>query len=93
MQATGDTRDERLVARVTESDKKLFDHAASLAGTSTSSFMVSTLRAAARRVIDEHEKMRLSQHDRETFVQALFEDAEPNAALRAAARDYRERNR
>lgn len=95
MSQTGDTRDtreERLVARVTASDKQLFDHAAALAGSSVSSFMVTTLRAAARNVIEEHEKMRLSMRDRQAFVEAVLEDAEPNPALRAAARDYRESN-
>lgn len=86
-------RTERLVARVTASDKQMIDHAAALAGSTTTHFLVSELRKAARRVIEEHETMRLSERDRRAFVAAVLEeDTEPNQALRKAARSYRESN-
>lgn len=82
-------RDQRLDARVTAEDKSLVQRAAALSGRSTTSFVVSTLREAARRVIREHETMQLSERDRQAFVSALLEDAEPAEPLRRAARAYR----
>lgn len=85
----GSRRDRRLDARVTAEDKSLFERAAALSGRSMSSFVVNTLREAARRVIREHETMQLSGRDRRAFVSALLEDAEPAEPLRRAARAYR----
>lgn len=85
----GSRRDQRLDARVTAEDKSLYERAAALSGRSTTSFVVSSLREAARRVIREHETMQLSERDRQAFVAALLEDAEPAEPLRRAARAYR----
>ena len=82
-------RDQRLDARVTAEDKSLFERAAALTGRSTTSFVVSALREAARRVIREHETMQLSERDRQAFVAALLEDTEPAEPLRRAARGHR----
>ena len=85
----GSRRDQRLDARVTAEDKSLFERAAALTGRSTTSFVVSTLREAARRIIRENETMQLSERDRQAFVSALLEEAEPAEPLRRAARAYR----
>lgn len=88
----GSRRDRRLDARVTAEDKDLFERAAALSGSSTTAFVVSSLREAARRVIGEHETMQLSERDRQAFVAALLEDAEPAEPMRRAARRYRARS-
>jgi len=85
----GSRRDQRLDARVTAEDKRLFERAAALTGRSTTSFVVSALREASHRVIREHETMQLTEHDRQAFVAALLEDAEPAESLQRAARAYR----
>jgi uncharacterized protein (DUF1778 family) len=42
-------------------------------------------------VIAEHESIRLSREEQQTFVQALLQPPEPNARLKRAAKTYRRR--
>jgi len=93
METTGNPangrRTQRLDARITAEEKRLFEEAANLSGRTMSAFVVSTLREAAQRVIQEHETLRLSQRDRDVLVSALLDEtAEPNAALRRAVRAH-----
>lgn len=46
---------------------------------------------AARRVIAEHESIRLSREEQLAFVQALLNPPESNARLKRAAKAYRQR--
>lgn len=84
------SRKERVDARVTQEEKRLFERAASLSGCSLTSFVVSTCVTAAREVIRDHEIINLSAADREAFVTALCNPPEPNEALKSAARGYDE---
>jgi uncharacterized protein (DUF1778 family) len=82
-------RIERLEARITNEQKQLILRAAALEGRSITDFVVASAQAAARRVIEDHEVIRLSAADREAFVSALLSPPAPHAKLRAAARRYR----
>ncbi|MBB4211693.1 uncharacterized protein (DUF1778 family) [Rhodothalassium salexigens DSM 2132] len=82
-------RSERLEARITEEQKQLFARAAALTGSSVSEFVVRSVQAAAQQTLHDHQTMTLGARDASAFVTALLSDAEPNEALRAAARRYR----
>ena len=82
------TRDARLEVRVSVAQKRLLQHAAVLSGRTLSEFVVTSGQDAARRVIAEHESIRLSREEQLPFVQALLQPPEPNARLKRAAKAY-----
>lgn len=82
---------ERVEARLNPDQKRRIEHAARLAGTSVSDFMVSSADDAAARAIERHEVWTLTNRDREVFVKALLRPPAPSARMRAAARRYRGR--
>ena len=84
-------RSQRLEARITREQKRLFAKAAALKGRSLSDFVVSSVQEAAIRTVHDYEILRLDQQDQETFVDALLDDAPVGPALRAAAQRYKER--
>ena len=85
------TRDARLEARVSAAQKNLLQQAATLSGRTLSEFVVASAQDAARRVLAEHESIRLSREEQLAFVQALLKPPEPNARLKRAAKAYRQR--
>lgn len=90
---TTDTQDTargaRLEARVSPTQKSLFQQAAALSGRTLSEFVVASAQEAAMRVIEEHETIRLARAEQEAFVKALLAPPAPNARLQRAARAYR----
>jgi uncharacterized protein (DUF1778 family) len=87
------TRDARLEARVSAAQKSLLQKAAALCGRTLSEFVVASAQDAARRVIAEHESIRLSREEQLVFVQTLLNPPEPNARLKRAAKAYCKRAR
>lgn len=83
------SRSERLEARITAEQKALLSRAAELSGRSLTDFVISSAQTAARDTIRDHESMTLSERDRQAFVAALLEDAQPSERLRRAADRYR----
>jgi len=81
-------RIERLEARITPEQKKLFLRAAELKGRSLTDFVVNTTLEAAYQVIREYEIITLGENDRQVFVEALLNDTEPSYELRQAAERY-----
>ena len=79
---------ERLEARISVQQKKLFVRAAALKGQTLTDFVVGSLQAAADQTVEEHEAMRLGVEERERFVEALIDPPAPNAGLRRAAERY-----
>ena len=69
--------------------KSLLQRAAVLSGRTLSEFVVASAQDAARRVIAEHESIRLSREEQSAFVQALLQPPAPNARLKRAAEAYR----
>ena len=68
--------------------KGLLQQAAALSGRTLSEFVVASAQDAARRVIAEHESIRLSREEQLAFVHALMQAPEPNARLKRAAKAY-----
>lgn len=83
------SRGARLEVRVSGAQKGLLQRAAVLSGRTLSEFVVASAQDAARRVIAEHESIRLSREEQRAFVEALLQPPEPNARLKRAARAYR----
>jgi uncharacterized protein (DUF1778 family) len=84
-------RTQRTEARLLPDQKKRIERAAGIKGLSISDFMVQNADEAAMRTIREHESWTLGAKDRDAFVEALLNPAEPSDRLKAAARRYRER--
>jgi uncharacterized protein (DUF1778 family) len=85
------SRDARLEARVSAAQKGLFQQAVVPYGRTLSKFVVASAQDVARRVIAEHESIRLSREEQLAFVQALLQPTQPNARLKRAAEAYRQR--
>src|SRR4030067_2953307 len=84
-------RSERVEARVSKTQKKLFLQAAELQGRSLTDFLIASAQEAAERIVRAQDVLMLSERDRKSFVEALLEPATPGKALRQAAKRYRER--
>ncbi len=82
-------RAQRLEARVSADQKNLIEHAAALQGRSVTDFVLSSLQDAARRAIEEHQRVNLSVRDSQTFVEALINPKPVNDRLRDTVRKYR----
>ena len=85
-------RGERLVARVSGSDKLLFQRAASLEGRSVATFVITHAREVARRIVADQETIELDAVQSRRFVRALLGSAPaPTARLKRAVAAYRRR--
>lgn len=88
---SSNVRTARLDLRVSPDDKALIQQAAEAEGLSQTDFILSCVKAEARRIVHDYEVMRLSEQDREIFIEAFLNPPEPNARLRQAADNYRKR--
>ena len=79
----------RLEARISPEVKALVQKAADLEGRSLTDFVVTNIQAAAHKVIEDHQTLRLNAEDSKTFVEALLNPSEPNEALKIAAQRYK----
>ena len=86
--ARREKRRERIDIRVTKELKELFTVAAQLSGTNLTSFVIEAVSERASRVTQAHERLVLSNQDRDQFLAALANPPEPNRALRRAAHKY-----
>lgn len=80
-------RSSRLELRVAPDEKKIIDRAASLAGSSTTDFVRSTMLSVAREEIRRQEVIELTMEGSRIFVEALIDPPEPNEHLRALAKE------
>jgi len=69
--------------------KLLIEQAAAAKGPTVSDFAVATLVRSAEEVLERLERRRLSDRDRDRFLELLDSKDEPNPALKRAARDDR----
>ncbi|HWA11227.1 MAG TPA: DUF1778 domain-containing protein [Opitutaceae bacterium] len=80
----------RLEARISRDLKKTLERAAAVTGHPTlTSYMIYTLQTSASKVIEEHQRAKLTTDESTNFVDALLAPAAPNAALRGAFGRYR----
>lgn len=82
-------KNQRLEARVTETQKDLFQRAAAIQGLSLSDFIIMNLQERATQVVKDHDVMVLSGKDRSVFVDALLSPPKPNKKLREAVKEHR----
>lgn len=80
---------ERLEARITARQKRLFAEAADLFGETLSEFVMRAAEARANMAIVEENLSRLTDRDRSALIDALAKPPGPNKALRRAYREYR----
>ena len=81
---------DRLEARISPEIKALIQKAADLEGRSLTDFVVATVQAAACKVIEQHQTLKLSFEDSEAFVDAILNPPKPNNALKSAASRYKQ---
>ncbi len=86
---TATRNDARINVRISSELKQTIESAAAALGQSVSEFAISTVVREARQVLQDAQVTHLSNRDRDQFLKALDSvDAQPNAALKAAARRY-----
>ncbi|MGO7542382.1 DUF1778 domain-containing protein [Rhizobium ruizarguesonis] len=83
-------RGERLETRVTADQKSLIEHAAALQGRTVTDFVLSSVQDAARRAIEDHQRLDLTVRDSQAFVEALINPTPVNDRLRDTIRRYRQ---
>jgi uncharacterized protein (DUF1778 family) len=84
MPTVSTTTGERLEARISSEQKRLFKEAASLRGVTLTDFVVSSVHDAAVRTLEARHVIELTRRDQEAFVEALLTPPAPNAELRRA---------
>ena len=81
----------RLETRVSPELKELIERAAAYTGRTVSDFVIAQVEVAAKKVIQEHERLRLDQTQSRMLVDALLSAKKPNKRLKLAMEDYRKR--
>lgn len=81
-------KEQRLEARVSAAQKKLFQHAADLLGRSLTDFIINALQEASIAAIKEHEILVLNSQESKAFVQALLSPPVPNKKLLRAMKKH-----
>lgn len=76
----------RVALRIRPADKALIMRAVALAQTDMTDFILRTALREAQLVIEEHERVKLSQRDSQRVLDLLENPPAPNAKLRKAAR-------
>jgi uncharacterized protein (DUF1778 family) len=80
----------RLEARISSETKALLQKAADLEGHTLTGFVIASVQAEALRIIERNQNLKLSMGDAEAFVDAIINPPQPNDALKAAARRYKQ---
>ncbi|CAQ84269.1 MULTISPECIES: type II toxin-antitoxin system TacA family antitoxin [Photorhabdus] len=76
---------ERMSLRIASEEKTLLIRAATLQNTNLTEFVLRNVVPAARKVIDDSERLKLSERDSLRVMELLDNPPEPNARLLAAA--------
>ena len=82
----------RVALRVRPADKAVIMRAAALAQTDMTTFILRTVLREAQLVIEEHERVKLTQRDSRLVMELLENPPAPNAKLRKAARGIPDRS-
>lgn len=81
----------RIETRVSQEQKELIERAAAFSGRTVSDFVLAHVEVAAKKVIEEHEKLHLDQSQSRILVDALLTPKKPNKKLKLAMENYRKR--
>jgi uncharacterized protein (DUF1778 family) len=82
----------RVALRVRPAEKAIIMRAVALEQTDMTTFILRTALREAQSVIEEHERVKLTQRDSRLVMELLENPPAPNAKLRKAARDMPERS-
>ena len=91
MPETPSPKDSRLDLRITQEQKQLLERAAAIRGVSLSAYTLLHLLPIARKEVNNHERLVLSNRDRELFMSALENPPKLKGKLKAAIQKYREK--
>lgn len=86
-------RSKRVEIRATPEQKRLFERAAQIRGTTFTDFAVNKLQEAATEIIQETESLRLREEDRKVFFNALINPPQPTEHAKAAVARYKKQVR
>ncbi len=76
--------------RVSSTDKRIFKRAQKLSGDkSFSSFVVRIVKKEAEEIVAKHDRIIVSEKDRQLFFDTVFSNTKPNQNLAAAAKRYK----
>ena len=91
--ATANTsfKSSRIETRVSQEQKELIERAAAFSGRTISEFVLAHIEVAAKKIIEEHEKLHLDQAQSRILVDALLTPKKPNKKLKLAMENYRKR--
>jgi uncharacterized protein (DUF1778 family) len=89
---TSNRRAARLDVRLAQRAKEKIEEAALVSHQSLTDFVVTSLLRASDDVLKHHQAIRLSNRDRDLFLEALDANERPNPALRKAARRFKRRS-
>lgn len=81
-------RGDRIDFRVNPETKELLVRAAALRGSNLTAFVLESAQERAVDLIERHERLRLTDRDRDRLLQALERPPAPTAALRKAFQKY-----
>ncbi len=79
----------RLETRVSPEQKQLIECAAAYTGRTVSDFVLDRVEEAAKKVIEQYERIRLNQEQSRVLVEALLTPEQPNKKLQSAMEAYR----
>ncbi len=91
MPETPRVKDSRLDLRITQEQKEILERAAALRGVSLSAYTLLHLLPIAREEVDNHERLVLSNRDRELFMSTMENPPQLKGKLKAALQKYREK--
>ena len=83
------TKDKRVDLRLTQEQKELLERAAALKGISVSAYTLFHVLPAAKQDLDSHERLILSNRDRNLFISAMKNPPELKGKLKSAIAQYR----
>ncbi len=89
--ANTSTKSARLETRVSQEQKDLIERAAAYTGRTVSDFVVAHLEVAAKKVVEEYERIELDKEQSRVLVDALLSPKRPNKKLRSAVAEHRKR--
>ncbi|HEY5820160.1 MAG TPA: DUF1778 domain-containing protein [Mesorhizobium sp.] len=85
----GRERNQRLETRITADQKRLIERAAAVQGRTVTDFVLASVQEAAKRVIEDHQRIDLTLRDSEALVEALLNPTPVNSRLRQTIETYR----
>lgn len=80
----------RIDLQVSKEQKELLETAASIKGLSLSSYLLTTCLSIAQADIVEHQKLVLSDRDRDLFLSLIADPPQPNKDLVTAMQEFQQ---